>query len=518
MKMFDRLWNFRRRDYVLPLCFIYSGLINIFFFYLGLAYMPNPIRSYGFIIGSLLFAVFFGFLFLSVMAHIKLSRLSWVLLVVVALFFGGSLLASFLKFGFHPTVVDYTTQFICFAVPMFLAGTYAAAHKSERNLLGTMEVLSLLLLPAAVIYMNIHVFNCSPFARVGYLGVIDYMSFAYTLMPALLVLMFCFAENAPAPVIPFIHRRVPHPQIVRFLFISMLWLDIIASGTRGTCVCVVCFCVLLVLVKLFFREPVKRAFCASSALALILLFTIFVYTPPGMTFVVQRMNTFLTGLSQGKIVTSTEEAPSDSQMDALIEAEGGHQLINQTPAPTDVETPVPAPTSLPTAEAPAAPSTSAPTEAAAESTTAVPAPTPTSTPEASPTPTPPAPDIASEGIQVNNRGTLYALAFREFLKAPITGMGPCGYSVKYSMYPHNVFLELLCETGLLGTIPFLAILLFIACKLIRIGKHDPSMRHLILLLSAYVVNACISGCFWFHSAMFFTLGYGIFYNSSLKTQ
>ena len=52
------------QDALFPLCFVFSSLLNMVFFYLGLAYEENPLREYGFIAGCLLFAVLCGLSFL----------------------------------------------------------------------------------------------------------------------------------------------------------------------------------------------------------------------------------------------------------------------------------------------------------------------------------------------------------------------------------------------------------------------------------------------------------------------
>lgn len=114
-----------------------------------------------------------------------------------------------------------------------------------------------------------------------------------------------------------------------------------------------------------------------------------------------------------------------------------------------------------------------------------------------------------ENIQIGSRGTLFKLAIKEFQKSPITGMGPMGYTVKYGMYPHNIPLELLCETGLAGFVPLMLLILWAIVNLLRFGWKQKYVRYFFLFLTAYVIQANISGNLWYCSPLLCALGYGL---------
>ena len=114
-----------------------------------------------------------------------------------------------------------------------------------------------------------------------------------------------------------------------------------------------------------------------------------------------------------------------------------------------------------------------------------------------------------ENIQIGNRGTLYKLALKEFLKSPVTGLGLSGYEVTYGINPHNVVLELLCEVGLLGGIPFLLLLLIAVFSVLRAGWTNRSIRYIFLFLIAYAVRANIGGYLWQCDYLACALGYGL---------
>ena len=84
-----------------------------------------------------------------------------------------------------------------------------------------------------------------------------------------------------------------------------------------------------------------------------------------------------------------------------------------------------------------------------------------------------------------------------------------GYTVKYGMYPHNIPLELLCETGLAGFVPLMLLVLWAVINLLRSGWKQKYVRYFFLFLTAYMVQANISGDLWYFSPLLCALGYGL---------
>jgi len=119
------------------------------------------------------------------------------------------------------------------------------------------------------------------------------------------------------------------------------------------------------------------------------------------------------------------------------------------------------------------------------------------------------PPVSDMNLQIGNRGTLYKLAMMEFMKSPVTGMGPGNYTLKYGKYPHNVLLELLCETGLAGTIPLVTLILWAVIRLLLIGRKRPEVSSIVLIFAAFAIQACISGSLWNCPALLCALGYGL---------
>ena len=441
----DRIWESRWKDALLPLSFLFGNLLNFVFYYLGLAYKDNAARTYGYILFQLLFAVLCGLALLAALKHKRMSKLSWLCLGAVLLFYGANYAAGLVRHGLSGPWKDYFVHFVCFALPAFFAGICGALSHSERRFLPLMERLSFLVLPGAVIYTNGLLFYCNPFGYNRFLGIMDYMVFAYTVMPFLLVHLIRFADKEDLEL-PLFGKKAKHPQLVRGVLIAIYWVAIIGSGTRGAYVCTAGFCALLVLSRLIHREPALRTFLVSAALATVLLLTMFVYAPPGM-YAVSRMNMFLDGLKQGELVTATGDTPDiQDKLDDLVSAGGDQQVANQ-------------------------------------------------------------PD--GETVQFRSRGTLYKLAWKEFLKEPLTGMGLGGYQIKYGGTPHNAILELLCEGGLLLGGPILLLILLALIRLFRLAWHDRSTRYLLLIFLTYAIRANIGGGAWTCDYLLCALGYGL---------
>ncbi len=451
----SKVWNSRYGKYLLPLSFCVGNLINVMFYYLGLAFQDNIARQTGFVIGNVLFAsvAFLALLSTLRFSHLKLKSLFP--LGLVLLFFAGCYIRALIRFGFTGTWTHRAGQFIFFSFPAFCTGVYAAQRRYEAAFFEGLEQLGLFAAPAALIYFNGAVFNCNPFNWGRDLGIINYMGFSYTLMPFLLAMIFQFLEKKPLSLF---RRDLKHPQRVRGFLIALYWIAIIAAGTRGTYFCVVGFCICLVFSSCLHRESRRKSAILSAAMTLVLCFNIFVYAPQG--FNTSRMTIFLQGIFKGEFVTTNEDPKVSDRIDDLVKADGDQQVTNRPDTPSEPDTPSQE-------------------------------------------------DSMGENIQIGSRGTLFKLAFKEFQKSPITGMGPMGYTVKYGMYPHNIPLELLCETGLAGFVPLMLLILWAVMNLLRFGWKQKYVRYFFLFLVAYMVQANISGNLWYFSPLLCALGYGL---------
>ena len=462
---------------LLPLFIIFPRLVNLCFYYLGLGFEENIARKIGFLLINSLFAVAVGLLFLKSLCQNRLSQRQYILTGLVALYFIAVCLLGLLRFGLEAHLVTYLRQMVVFCVPAFMVGMIAGKKRLDQSLTAQMEKLSFFVLPAAVIYLNGRLFQCNPFGYGAYLGMFNYMELAYLLMMPLLCLTLRFVEKAPF-TFPLVNRDAAHPQLIRGVLIAVFWLSMISSGTRGSYVCVTAFCVLLAVLEcLWGAARRKRALLAAAAIIGVLAFNLFIYAPSG--FGVSRMDIFLEGLASGQITTAGGDEEIREYMDSLVAADGNEQLLNKEENSTPVE--------------PETPDTSVELE----------------TPDTSAEPETPAVPEVDATLKIDDRGTMFTLAAKEFLKSPLFGMGFGGYAVKYGTYPHNAVFELLCETGIVGTVSLLAVILVLLIKLFTRSKADLRIREMLLLCLTYAVQVNISGSIWCCSMLFLALGYAI---------
>ena len=455
-------------SWLLPLSFVLSSITNFIFYYLGLAMEENIAREVGFIVVQLVFAVIAGLAWLFFVWKRKFPTRGLVLSMISLLFFLCCYGIWFVLFGTKNDWLGKASQFIVFAIPALFCGMMAAEDRLEEKFFEHIETLSLLVLPGAIIYLNGALFQCNPFNYGRDFGIISYMTFSYTLMPFLLVHILRFCDHAPLPY-RWRGKRIQHQQLVRGILIGWYWYTILASGTRGTYVCVLTFALLLIISRAIHRESLKAASVIAGSMALVFAFTLFIYRLPGLKQV-GRMDEVVAGLLQGELVTSEEDSSVSEHLDEIIAMEGDEQVVNKPDTPsTEPDTPSTEP----------------------------------DTPSTAPT------DSAVDHLQINSRGTIYKVAFGEFLKSPLTGMGPGGYGIKYGGYPHNAVLELFCETGLVGGVILLTLTLTALIRILMAGWNRKEVRWILLFFLAYGVQANISGSLWTCSPLLCALGYGL---------
>jgi len=112
-----------------------------------------------------------------------------------------------------------------------------------------------------------------------------------------------------------------------------------------------------------------------------------------------------------------------------------------------------------------------------------------------------------------NRFSYFGFAIKLWLSAPIFGNGLGSFSISYrnmelsGSYPHNMFLEILAEYGLIGLVLFLMVLVYVC---VTVGKsalmRDPVMLTLMAMFVLQFTKAMVSGTVSNQSGMFAMLG------------
>lgn len=115
---------------------------------------------------------------------------------------------------------------------------------------------------------------------------------------------------------------------------------------------------------------------------------------------------------------------------------------------------------------------------------------------------------------------LWQSAIKEIKSAPITGRGPFFFQCKYETYPHNFFLELATDFGLVLTFSVFLLGLYVFTRLICLSVHFPAYMAFTLYVLTFLPQMMVSGSAY-GQAVFFQYGFCILFafaekNPSLK--
>lgn len=103
-----------------------------------------------------------------------------------------------------------------------------------------------------------------------------------------------------------------------------------------------------------------------------------------------------------------------------------------------------------------------------------------------------------------NREVLYETAYEAFLESPIIGNGIGSIWWKVGWYSHNMFLDLLVETGMIGTFIVSVFIINFLFKLNRYTHRDKFYVFLMILIMSAIVRYTFSG-YWMSAVRLFMI-------------
>lgn len=125
----------------------------------------------------------------------------------------------------------------------------------------------------------------------------------------------------------------------------------------------------------------------------------------------------------------------------------------------------------------------------------------------------------SEGINwsgTSNRDQVYLNALSLIMDKPILGYGLYGFW-NHTGYPHNIFLEILLQGGILFLIFCIMISIYFLFKLLNIYKSDNLTAYLITILLVYsLIHLSFSGTYLIHSELWFCIFTLILYKLNIS--
>lgn len=111
--------------------------------------------------------------------------------------------------------------------------------------------------------------------------------------------------------------------------------------------------------------------------------------------------------------------------------------------------------------------------------------------------------IASKGREALAKNTIEAI-----LENPLWGYGVTGDRALLGIYPHNIFLEVLCQYGIIfGSILIIATLAITVRALFKIRKDRKRFAFALMLVSLVFVKLMISSTYTTEPYLFFMMGY-----------
>lgn len=109
---------------------------------------------------------------------------------------------------------------------------------------------------------------------------------------------------------------------------------------------------------------------------------------------------------------------------------------------------------------------------------------------------------------ISARMYLWKSALKEIKCAPLWGQGPFFFHLKYGTYPHNFFLELATDFGLILTLAILFLGFYVFFRIIRLASYTPVYMAFLLYVLTFLPRNMVSGSIYSDS-VFFQYGFCI---------
>ena len=445
----------------MPLCLISSGYINIVLFYFGIHNFDDIRRLLSIILLCGLFGLALLKMLFLLIDHKEIRKKTIALCIIPSIWML-SFVIAFLKFGIKQEIVNTVINFGIYCIPAFIFAISIAIERTEKTFIKNFKWYALIIAPLMIYYI-VHMIIPSEFVYgLNDLGAVCYLVLGYTLMP---ILVFCILDL-------FLHKANNNVFII--ILILVLWIALIFTGAKGSLICLLAFLVFFTVYFGIKKLNDKTILGLFTIMISILLFLIVIYSPPSAG--IYRTNIFVKDFTHKAIQFAQMSEKSENISSQLSKEAKPSEKINvvlkQTPEKA--------------------------------STTTV-----SKGIESLQNQTKKKEEIQDAKLYHNGweRMFLYQLAITEGNNAPLTGLGPMGYTLKYGFYPHNAIVELIADFGYLVTIVFLVIVLILIVFLYKKGTNDKVIACMFVYIISSMVGAMISGTIYESVTLVFALGY-----------
>lgn len=477
--------------WVLPLPFLGTPWWNILLFPFGIQEY-EPLRKavvYGVTILTAAMLLFKALTFWKK----KESRRLLLLTATLPIAFGAFYLLAFLSLE-HPAkfLVNIITEGCCI-VACCSALMIVILDKREMDILRCARVYAVITSPI-ILYYCIRFYLPSANYYSNDLGVLSYMPLAYC---CLMICIFLFLDAA---LFQCAQGRWGRAAWVDFFLFVLYSAAISLSGTRGTVLCLLFFSLLL---PFFFWKEKKNLFFSVAALCAILLFSTVLSPTQGRdrikSAIKETVSTIVKPVEPEKPVeppeptepvepTEPPEPEKPSGIRGLLSAENIDAVaeIIRKADPSISDNPLNHISETAYEIAPLALERGDITEAEYARLM----------------------DMAEYLIRSSWGGRLFlwTCAAREIQAAPLTGHGALYFQEQYETYPHNYFLEIATDFGLIAMCAVLALGLYTFLCLIRFCKKNLFLRAWLLYVISYLPRYMI-GTSMYAASAFVQMGF-----------
>ncbi|MEA4892173.1 MAG: hypothetical protein VB085_06390 [Peptococcaceae bacterium] len=435
--------------YIIAGSFVINILANWILFYFGLlGSEKNHIRSIIFVVISLLYFFIVGVKGIECFIENKNKRKEILLSSVLPFFFIACFIIAISRYGLKGLVYEQLKLFGIYGLSAYASGILTAVYYKE-DVLEKFEKINLIMLFPGIFTFFYYIITGS-----RNLGVMNYMNIAYSFLPFLFAELINYVRETPLLELK-LKKKV---NIYRLLVISLYWVIIIGSGTRGAIFSTLGFIILLLMYTLWAKKHIKNSLISCCIIVIIFFISMTGTKLPGA----ERMHAYLKNLSTGEISTSNEQKEVYENLKKEIIDKSAEKKIKDNSDEEEVVIEKPK-------------------------------------------------DVSG----IKDRKTLYKLAFLE-ARSNLWGLGPMGFLKKYGMYPHNIIFELFSDLGFLVGGSGLVIIFSLIIKLLIYCRQDEKMGYMFVFILGNAIPTLFSGCLWSCSILMFAVSYAFLYKRQIK--
>lgn len=470
------------KNYVFAIFFIESGLINLILSIIDYGLRIDDTVAEG--IRYVFYAIVFFVVFLAFIIKVKTMRYTIktkaVLIFILCIFIFPEVYNCLVN-NFNSESIVLFIRFIVFVLPCYFIAVsiFEKSSKIDIDFIRGYKWIAVLLTPFFIYYFIRMTFPVDPIKNYSDFGYLNYMSMAYFILPIFLGAMIEFLLLAKT--------RIDKIFSAYGSVISLIC--IICTGTRGVIIVTICASLLVLLYSLIYtRKSAKKVLVFTVFVILINLFAQYIWQPTGSRLGKQFINDakyatlaeeyqeagFLMEINARenrspafnkaqdiiyRYAVNNDKAYEKSVEEALLYIERGDiEHIYSGNISKDVLNELVS--------------------------------------------------LEKEDMTVLSRMPLMKMAWLEFDKSKAFGHGCYYYINKYGTYPHNAILELLCDTGIVGTCIFVFGIIYILFAIRRHLKLNFIAAIIIFALS-YTPSYMLSGSVYMDVMIILFITFGV---------